>query len=139
MRSVEHLGRSSKAKNPINAKKVKCDGRTDGPTKRGVQSRSTRLKKGKTGKIFCLYVSKCRSAYSIKTGFLTTHVSFSFSTKKETCLTIYKWQTQPPHNPFQASTKRVTSLCRVQYEIKLTFWLHGPKKSTEKKISILCS
>ena len=32
MRSVEHLGRSSKAKNPINAKKVKCDGRTDGQT-----------------------------------------------------------------------------------------------------------
>ena len=33
---IEHLGRSSKAKNPINAEKVKCDGRTDrrtdGPT-----------------------------------------------------------------------------------------------------------
>ena len=53
---MEHLGRSSKAKNPINAEKVKCDGRTDGrtdgptdrrtdePTKRGVESRSTRLK-----------------------------------------------------------------------------------------------
>ena len=25
LRSVEHLGRSSKAKNPINAEKVKCD------------------------------------------------------------------------------------------------------------------
>ena len=52
MRSVEHLGRSSFAKNPINAEKVKCDGptdgptdrRTDGPSKRGVESRSTRLK-----------------------------------------------------------------------------------------------
>ena len=60
LRSVEHLGRSGIAKNPINAKKVKCDGptdrrtdrptdrptdgRTDGPTKRGVESRSTRLK-----------------------------------------------------------------------------------------------
>ena len=32
LRSVEHLGRSGIAKNPINAKKVKCDGRTDGPT-----------------------------------------------------------------------------------------------------------
>ena len=32
LRSVEHLGKSGIAKNPINAKKVKCDGRTDGPT-----------------------------------------------------------------------------------------------------------
>ena len=29
LRSVEHLGRSDIAKNPINAKKVKCDGTTD--------------------------------------------------------------------------------------------------------------
>ena len=29
LRSVEHLGRSSIAKNPINAEKVKCDGPTD--------------------------------------------------------------------------------------------------------------
>ena len=28
--SVEQLGRSGTAKNPINAEKVKCDGRTDG-------------------------------------------------------------------------------------------------------------
>ena len=46
LRSVEHLGRSGIAKNPINAEKVKCDGRmdrqtdgpTDGPTKRGLES-----------------------------------------------------------------------------------------------------
>ena len=46
------MGRSSEAKNPKNPKKVKCDGPTDGrtdgptdgPTKRGVESRSTRLK-----------------------------------------------------------------------------------------------
>ena len=31
-RSVEHLGTSGIAKNPINAEKVKCDGRTDRPT-----------------------------------------------------------------------------------------------------------
>ena len=30
LRSVEHLGRSGIAKNPINTKKVNCDGRTDG-------------------------------------------------------------------------------------------------------------
>ena len=43
------MGRSSEAKNRKNPKKVKCDGRTDGrtdgPTKRGVESRSTRLKR----------------------------------------------------------------------------------------------
>ena len=48
------MGRSYKAKTPINAEKVKCDGptdgRTDGPTDgltdgRGVESRSTRLKR----------------------------------------------------------------------------------------------
>ena len=52
MRLVEHLGRSSKAKNRINAEKVKYDGWTDGPTdeptdrptKQGVEKRSTRLK-----------------------------------------------------------------------------------------------
>ena len=46
------MGRSSEAKNPVHPKKVKCDGQTDrrtdgptdGPTKRGVESRSTRLK-----------------------------------------------------------------------------------------------
>ena len=32
LRSVEHLGRSGIAKNPINAEKVKCDGPTDGQT-----------------------------------------------------------------------------------------------------------
>ena len=46
---VDHLGRSSVAKNRKNPKKVKCDGRTDGgtdgPTKRGVESRNTRIKK----------------------------------------------------------------------------------------------
>ena len=30
--SVEHLGRSNKAKTPINVEKLKCDGRTDRPT-----------------------------------------------------------------------------------------------------------
>ena len=30
LRSVEHLGRSRKAKNPMDAEKVKCDGGTDG-------------------------------------------------------------------------------------------------------------
>ena len=59
LRSLDHLGRSSEAKNRKNPKKVKCDGRTDGPTdgrtdgrtdgptKRVVESRSTRLKRGK--------------------------------------------------------------------------------------------
>ena len=49
LRSLDHLGRSSQAKDRKNPKKVKCDGRadrrTDGPTKRGVESRSTRLKR----------------------------------------------------------------------------------------------
>ena len=31
LRSPDHLGRSSEAKNPKNPKKVKCDGPTDGP------------------------------------------------------------------------------------------------------------
>ena len=31
-RSLDHLGRSSKAKNRKNGKKLKCDGRTDGRT-----------------------------------------------------------------------------------------------------------
>ena len=48
LRSLDHLGRSSEAIDRKNPKKVKCDGRTDGPTdgptKRGVESRSTRLK-----------------------------------------------------------------------------------------------
>ena len=52
LRSLDHLGRSSEAKNRKNPKKVKCDrrtdgrtnGRTDGPKKRGVESRNTRLK-----------------------------------------------------------------------------------------------
>ena len=52
MRLPDHFGRSSDAKNPVNAEKVKCDGRTDGPTdqqtneptKRGVELRSIRLK-----------------------------------------------------------------------------------------------
>ena len=39
--SVEYLGRSSKAKKTINAKYVKCDGPTNGPTKRGVESCSS--------------------------------------------------------------------------------------------------
>ena len=45
LRSIHHLGMSSEAKERKNPKKVKCDGPTDGPTKRGVESRSTRLKK----------------------------------------------------------------------------------------------
>ena len=48
LRSLDHLGWSSETKDRENPKKVKCDGRTDrptdGPTKRGVESRSTRLK-----------------------------------------------------------------------------------------------
>ena len=56
LRSLYHLGKSSPAKESKNPKKVKCDGQTDGgtdgwinqrmdrPTKRGVESRSTRLK-----------------------------------------------------------------------------------------------
>ena len=68
MRSLDHLGRSSEAKDRKNPKKVECDGRTDGrtdgwtdgqtdgrmdgrtdgwtdgPTKQVVESRSTRLK-----------------------------------------------------------------------------------------------
>ena len=48
MRTPDHLGRSSEAKNPKKTKKIKCDGwtngPTDGPTKRGVELRSTRLK-----------------------------------------------------------------------------------------------
>ena len=53
LRSLDHLGRSSEAiDRKKKQKKVKCDGRTDrrtdgptdGPTKRGVESRSTRLK-----------------------------------------------------------------------------------------------
>ena len=62
---MEHLGWSSKAKTPINAKKVKCDGRmdgptdgqtdgpTDGPTKRGLESRSTRLKTILVVRVLC--------------------------------------------------------------------------------------
>ena len=34
LRSPDHLGRSSEAKNRKNPKKVKCDGRTDAPTDR---------------------------------------------------------------------------------------------------------
>ena len=37
---LEHLGRSSEAKDRKNIKKVKW-GPTDGPTKRGVESRNT--------------------------------------------------------------------------------------------------
>ena len=47
LRSLDHLGRSSEARDCENPKKVKCEeqtnGQTDGPTKRGVQSRSSRL------------------------------------------------------------------------------------------------
>ena len=61
LRPLHHLGRSSEDKDRKNPKKVKCDGptdgwtngwtdgrtdgRMDGPTKRVVESRSTRLKK----------------------------------------------------------------------------------------------
>ena len=48
LRSFDHLGRSSEDKYCKKTKKGKCDGltdgQTDGPTKRGVESRSTRLK-----------------------------------------------------------------------------------------------
>ena len=64
MRSLDHLGRSSEAKDRKKTKKVKCDrqtdgqtdGRTDGPMdgpiKRGVESNSTRLKRQSSS--FCL-------------------------------------------------------------------------------------
>ena len=46
LRSLNHLGRSSEAKDRKNSKKVKCDRwtdrRTDGPTKRVVESHATR-------------------------------------------------------------------------------------------------
>ena len=57
LRSLEHLARGGVAINPINAEKVKGDGRTEGqterpidwwtngPTKRGVESHSTWLKR----------------------------------------------------------------------------------------------
>ena len=52
LRSLDHLRRSSEAKDGQNPKQVKCDGRTDGqidrqtngPTKQVVESHSTRLK-----------------------------------------------------------------------------------------------
>ena len=40
LRSLDHFGRSSEAKNRKNSKKVKCDGQTDGPIKRVVESRA---------------------------------------------------------------------------------------------------
>ena len=40
LRSLDHLGRSSEDKDRKNLKKIM----TDGPTKRGVESRSTQLK-----------------------------------------------------------------------------------------------
>ena len=47
LRSGQYLGRSGMPKKPINAEKVVTDrrmnGRSDRPTKRGVESRSTRL------------------------------------------------------------------------------------------------
>ena len=49
LRSLDYLGRTSEVKVRKTPKKVKCDGwtdgRTNGPKKRGVESRSTRLKK----------------------------------------------------------------------------------------------
>ena len=51
MRSLDHLGRSGEAKDRKKQKKVKCDRpkdrQTDGPTKRGVELRSTQLKRAK--------------------------------------------------------------------------------------------
>ena len=48
LRSLDHLSRSHEAKDHRNPRKVNCDRRTDGrtnwPTKRGVESRSTQLK-----------------------------------------------------------------------------------------------
>ena len=52
LRSLDHLGRSSEAKDGKNPKKVKCDGptdrptdgQTDRPTKRVIESRCTQLK-----------------------------------------------------------------------------------------------
>ena len=50
LKPLLHLGRSNEAKDRKNPKEVKFDGstdqRTDEPTKRGVKSRSTRLKIG---------------------------------------------------------------------------------------------
>ena len=55
LRSLDYLGRSSEAKDRNRKKQTKKDGRTDrqtdrrtdGPTKRGVESRSARLKTGR--------------------------------------------------------------------------------------------
>ena len=61
------MGRSSEAKDRKNLKKVKCDGRmdgpTDGPTKRGVESRSTRLKK--IAALDSFQLKRNRGTYSI--------------------------------------------------------------------------
>ena len=40
LRSLDHLGRSSEAKDRKNPKKVKCDGRTDGQTDRQTDRRT---------------------------------------------------------------------------------------------------
>ena len=43
LRPLHHLGRSSEAKDRKNPKKVKCDGRTDGPTDRRTDGPTKRV------------------------------------------------------------------------------------------------
>ena len=56
LRSLDHLGRGSEAKDHKKSKVWRTvgrtDRRTDGPTKRGVESRSTRLKSNSVFTIF---------------------------------------------------------------------------------------
>jgi len=70
------LGRSSEAKDRKN-KKVRqldrrTDGRTDGPTKRGVESRSTRLKISSENTIF--YIIIILMAHSTKLGDMVSFI-----------------------------------------------------------------
>jgi len=76
LRSLDHLGRSSEAKDRKN-KKVRrmdrqTDGRTDGPTKRGVESRSTRLKISSENTIF--YIIIILMAHSTKLGDMVSFI-----------------------------------------------------------------
>ena len=52
-RSLDHLGRSSEAKDCKNPKKVKCDGPTDGRTDRQTDGPTDRRTNGLTDKAGC--------------------------------------------------------------------------------------
>jgi len=75
LRSLDHLGRSSEAKDRKN-KKSETDGPTngwtDGPTKRGVESRSTRLKISSENTIF--YIIIILMAHSTKLGDMVSFI-----------------------------------------------------------------